>query len=60
MDFKVSYVKNSSCYQYEILSKSGALLLRTSHFKSMQEAEMQAKIKIRMIESVSVPTRGPS
>ena len=57
MDFKVSYVKNSSCYQYEILSKSGALLLRTSHFRSMQDAEMQAKIKIRMIESVNVASR---
>jgi len=54
MDFKVTYVKNGNCYQYEILAKSGALLLRTSHFRNMQDAEMQAKIKIRMLRNQAV------
>jgi len=49
LTFKTEYLKTGSCYQYEIFSKSGALLLRMSHFKNMQDAEMHAKIKIRML-----------
>jgi len=49
MKYKLTYVKTGSCYQYEIFTESGALLHKVLPFSSMQEAEMQAKIKIRML-----------
>jgi len=57
MNYKVAYIKNRNFFQYEIFSKSGALIFKVEQFRNMQDAEMQAKIKIRKLLSNNAASR---